>query len=163
MGLFPSPSTFRFVPIITRNLYWARVTKTPLSSYYWFSGCYPRGLSFNVFRLWVCRLIWFDSTGEAANLNISGVAFVPDFWLQGRGRLISKVFLCSSWPASKCIYLTGYFCSGSWPDSLSLRSWRSSGHIFFQNRHLLVPNLQINEIVTTANDSGSGLKYRGLE
>lgn len=144
MGRLPSPTTFYFVPSSPEIFTEWGSPGPPLSSYYCVGDCYPRGLSFNLFRLWVCHLIWSDFTREAANLNISGVAFfVPDFWRQGRSRLISKVFLCSGWPASKCIYLTGYFCSGSGADSLHLCSWRSSGR-GPQNRRLLVPNLQIN-------------------
>ena len=87
------------------------VTRTFSSSYYRFSGWYPRGPSFNLFRLQVCNLIWFGSIREGANLNMSGVAFALDFWLEGCGRVIWKPSLYSCWPTSKCIYLTGNFCS----------------------------------------------------
>lgn len=82
-----------------------------LPSYYCVSGWYPPGPSFNLFRRQVWSLIWFGSTREGAHLNTSGVAFAPDFWLQGCGRMIWKASLYSPWPTSKCIYLTGNFCS----------------------------------------------------
>lgn len=82
-----------------------------LPSYCCVSGWCPQGPSFNLFRCQVCSSIWFGSTREGAHLNTSGVAFALDFWLQGCRRVIWKASLYSPWPTSKCIYLTGNFCS----------------------------------------------------